>query len=841
MVTEYRSIDGTGNNLENPDWGSAGSRFVRTTPYDYADGIGAMAGADRPSARQISNETAKQTGSEPNSYGASDFLWVWGQFIDHDIDLTREAHTAEAVPIDIPIGDPAFDPAGTGTQTMGFNRSGYDEATGVTDAREQMNDITAFLDASMVYGSDATKAAALRADGGYLKMGDGDLLPTNDGTFPEAGPGGGDTFLAGDVRANENVGLTSMHTIFAREHNRLVDELNGKNPDWDDERLYQEAKAIVEGEIQAITYNEFLPLLLGQDAIADYNGYQADVDPQIANIFATAAFRFGHSMLSSTIHRVGEGGEESQYGHLSLKDAFFRPDRLVNEGGVDDTLRGLAFGTSQTIDTHLVEDVRSFLFGPPGSGGMDLEALNIQRGRDHGLPDYNTAREAYGLPRVTDFSEITSDQEIAATLKSLFGSVDNIDVFVGGLAEDEHGGSMLGELFTTIIAEQFSALRDGDRFFYENRFEGEDLAYLQDISLSQIIKQNTGIGHLQDDVFHAYNRMGGSDDHDLMFGTEGRDLIFGLDGDDIIRGGKGDDQLMGDAGHDSLYGGQGDDILYGGDGDDWLVGGAGHDVIKGEAGHDMLAGGNGDDYLLAGAGHDDIRAGAGNDTADGGDGHDDIRGGRGNDDLAGGAGHDELRGGSGDDLLTGDEGSDLLNGGSGNDVIFGDAGLDELFGGSGDDDLIGGADHDLLKGGRGNDLLDGGDGHDELFGGSGQDILIGGAGGDVMLGGSGADTFVFDGAFGHDVIGDFKTGPNLEAADVLDFSGTGLDSLDITFEATQNGTRVTAGDLGSVELQGVNADDLSIDQHFLFSGPAGPAGADGADLLAVTAEPPVIT
>lgn len=836
MVTEYRNIDGTGNNLTNTEWGSAGSRFLRTTPSDYADGISAMAGADRPSARHISNETARQTGDEPNSYGASDYLWVWGQFLDHDIDLTRESHAPEFAPIAIPTGDPSFDPAGTGTQTMPFGRSGYDPATGATGPREQMNDITAFIDASMVYGSDAEKAAALRTDGGYLKMGDGNLLPTNDGSFPEAGPGGGDTFLAGDVRANENVGLTSMHTIFAREHNRLVDELKAENPDWSDEQLYQEAKAIVEGEIQAITYNEFLPLLLGQDALAAYDGYKAEVDPQIANIFATAAFRFGHSMLSSTIHRVGEDGSESQYGHLDLRDAFFRPDRLVNEGGVDDTLRGLAVGTSQTIDTHLIEDVRSFLFGPPGSGGMDLEALNIQRGRDHGLPDYNTAREAYGLARVTSFSEITSDTEIAGKLEALFGTVDNIDVFVGGLAEDEYGDSMLGELFTTIIAEQFTRLRDGDRFFYENRFDGEELAYLQNVTLSQIIQQNTDIGHLQDDVFHAYNRIGGTDDHDVLAGTEGRDLIFGLNGEDILYGGDGHDQLKGDAGHDEMYGGKGDDILYGGAGDDWLIGAAGNDTLKGEDGHDYLHGGRGDDTLLGGAGHDDLIGGNGNDFADGGDGHDDIRGGQGDDDLYGGAGHDEIRGGAGDDILVGEAGNDLLRGGNGDDLLEGGAGLDELFGGNGNDDLVGGADHDLLKGGRGDDVLLGGDGHDELFGGSGQDILVGGAGSDVMVGGRGSDTFAFDAAFGDDLIKDFRTGPNLDVADVLDFSGTGLSYLDLTIEDTGNSTLITAGDLGTVELSGVNAADLSVDAHFLFSAPAA-----ALDPLATTSEAPVVT
>ena len=191
---------------------------------------------------------------------------------------------------------------------------------------------------------------------------------------------------------------------------------------------------IVEAEIQSITYNEFLPLLLGKNGLDEYKGYDSSVNPEIANLFATAAYRLGHTMLSSQMLRLTEKGHEYEHGHLALKDAFFRPDKLVSEDTMDPILRGLAASHAEAIDTFIIDDVRNFLFGPPGAGGFDLASLNIQRGRDHGLPDYNTAREAYGLTKVTSFSEITSDTVLAGKLKALYGTVDNIDVFVGGLA-----------------------------------------------------------------------------------------------------------------------------------------------------------------------------------------------------------------------------------------------------------------------------------------------------------------------------------------------------------------------------------------------------------------------
>lgn len=600
IMGTYRNIDGTGNNENNSEWGSTDEWFLRKTSAHYEDEISEPGGVGRPSARVISNALFAQEGDIANSEGASDFLWVWGQFLDHDIGLTMGG--GEQFNISVPQGDPYFDPMGTGTQIIPLSRSGFAEGTG-TDASnpaQQVTQITAFIDASNVYGSDQERADWLRdpEEPGKLRMTEGDNLPYNTEGFDNA-PGPFPTmFLAGDVRANENVALTSVHTMFVREHNRLVDELAEQHPEWDSDTLYQEAKLLVGAEMQSITYNEYLPALLGEGALEEYTGYDVTVDPTIANLFATAAYRFGHSQLSSLIYRIEENGDEIDQGHLELRDAFFNPDLILEQGGgVDSVLRGVAEHVSQEIDLQMVDDVRNFLFGPPGSGGFDLAALNLQRGRDHGLPDYNSARVAYGLDPVTDFSEITSDEGIQATLEELFGSVDNIDVFVGGLAEDHLEGSMLGEFFHTVLVDQFTRLRDGDSFFYKTHLSPEQIDLVESMKLSDIIENNTGIEHMQDNVFLAYDRMGGTEGHDTMHGTWDRNLMIGKEGNDVMYGHKGDDQLFGDAGRDNLYGGRGDDILEGGQGRDMLFGGQGDDLLIGGEGNDYLHGGQGADIF----------------------------------------------------------------------------------------------------------------------------------------------------------------------------------------------------------------------------------------------------
>ena len=502
----FRSIDGNNNNLSSPTMNQAGHQLYRRLQNDYGDYVSQMAGSSRPGARAISNVVAAQSHSMPNHQGATDFVWQWGQFLDHDIDLTEGAFPNEYAPIAVPPGDPHFDPYDLGNQTIGFSRSEYDveSGTGANNPRQQMNGITGWIDASNVYGSSAERAVALRRnDGsGKLKTSSGRLLPYNLDGLPNAGGTGAELFLAGDVRANEQVGLTAMHTLFVREHNRLARRIRNENSRLSGEQIYQRARRLVGAQMQAITYNEFLPALLGEGAISPYSGYDASVDARIMNEFSTGAYRLGHSMLSAQILRLNRRNQEVAAGHLPLRDAFFRPQEIADHG-IASVLRGLAAQACQNLDPFVIDDVRNFLFGAPGHGGFDLASLNIQRGRDHGLPAYNDARQSMGLPRRTSFSEVSSNPEIVNRLASIYANVDDIDIWVGGLSEDHVPGALVGDLFFHILTEQFEALRNGDRFWFERSLNRDDLRFVRRSTLSRIIKRNSGVGsELPADVFH---------------------------------------------------------------------------------------------------------------------------------------------------------------------------------------------------------------------------------------------------------------------------------------------------------------------------------------------------
>lgn len=505
----WRSIDGTGNNLDHLEMGATETPLSRIANSDYGDGISSLAGEGRASARSISNIVCDQEDSIPNPLNASDFVWQWGQFVDHDIDLTEGADPAEPADIAVPAGDAWFDPFATGVATIGLSRSAWDHdsGTGADNPREQVNQITAWIDASNVYGSDEVRANALRThDGtGQLRTSDGDLLPFNEEGLPNAGGTGATLFLAGDIRANEQVGLLAMHTLFVREHNRLAVRLARRNREASGDDIYEMARAIVGAQMQAITYKEFLPALLGPGAIGEWRGYDPSVDASIRNEFSTASYRFGHSLLSPTLLRLDRRGNEIAEGNLALRDAFFRPDRISNEGGIEPILRGLAAQVCQTVDPHVVDDVRNFLFGPPGSGGFDLASLNIQRGRDHGLPSFNEIRAAYGLPRAEGFEDLTDDVARQQALFAAYGDVDAVDAWIGGLAEDPVPGAMVGPTLRTVLADQFRVLRDGDRFWYEGQLSRRDRRTVERMTLAKIIRANTSIRGRQvpRDVFHT--------------------------------------------------------------------------------------------------------------------------------------------------------------------------------------------------------------------------------------------------------------------------------------------------------------------------------------------------
>jgi hypothetical protein len=544
----YRSPDGSGNNLANPTWGRAGTDLLRVSPVGYADGISAPSLPRDQSARAISNILNNQ--ADPNDpaqdlntvdqQGLSRFGYAFGQFMDHDLDFTPAG--GASFPIPVASGDPI------GPAPLPFTRSQFDPTTGTGtgNPRQQINAVTSFLDLSQVYGSDAATADALRTHvGGQLETSPGGLLPKdninsftpsqlpainqsvggmeNQGPLPTA-----DLFATGDSRGNENLELMALQALFVRNHNLIASELSKGHPGRTDEQLYQEARKINIAEYQSIIYNEWIPAVLGPNALAAYQGYNPDVNPGIATEFSTVAFRFGHSLLNGQVARQDNQGLDIGDVHpggagINLAQDFFDPNLLGASGTIDSltghtastidaVLKGDADGNAQAMDPMAVNEVRNLLFGNAGSGGQDLIALDIQRGRDNGLPDYNTMRVAYGLPPVTSFAQITSNLRVQQGLQQAYGNVNNIDALEGGMAEDHVPGSDLGPLFRAIMVDQFSRLRAGDRFFYLNEpWSPDELRILrQGNTLSKVIEANTGITNLQSDVFIFQASIGGT-------------------------------------------------------------------------------------------------------------------------------------------------------------------------------------------------------------------------------------------------------------------------------------------------------------------------------------------
>lgn len=529
----FRSIDGARNNLSDPTAGMAGQPYSRTTTPDFADLLnyprGSSAGlnpnprvlmdSDLPSAREISNVLSKHPTGVESAARLSSWTWQWGQFIDHDFGLSGGPgpdDPREFFPIPVPLGDPDFDPFQTGMQMIPFGRSGVFGGSGITTPRETPNVITSYLDGSNVYGSDELRAVNLRSlTGGKLgtQAGpDGELPPFNlygRGNANDLGLPPEDLLLAGDVRANEQCALTATHALFLREHNRLAEEIAARDfagadladPDLDAE-IYQRARKFVGAFIQNITYREFLPAMLGPAALPTYTGYDANNPAILSQEFANAAYRVGHSMLTAELLRFDQNGAPLPEGHLALRHAFFNPPEVIGIG-IGPYLGGLARQVQEEVDRVVIEDVRSFLFGPPGAGGLDLAALNIQRGRDHGIASYNAVRIELGLNAITSFSEISSDPVIVDGFEALYsGDVAATDLWVGGISEDHQTGSQLGETFHAVWVQQFTNLRDGDRFWFEIDpfFTSQEISGIRNTRLSDIIRRNSS-ARVQDDVF----------------------------------------------------------------------------------------------------------------------------------------------------------------------------------------------------------------------------------------------------------------------------------------------------------------------------------------------------
>ena len=511
---DFRTIDGTCNNIRKGntmEYGATDILFKRDLPprYGSEDLLGALGGENRRGARDISNIVSDQPSIIFSETGLSAMVYNWGQFIDHDFALTPE-NEEEEENIPIPDDEPLF------TDSIHFVRAEFITDIDNGEPREQLNAITAWIDASMIYGSDEDRASWLRTfEEGKLKVSEGNLLPFNtlDGEYDSeidslapsmAGADeNGRMWVAGDVRAGEQVGLTSMHTLFVREHNRICDELIADGM-TDDEDIYQEAKKMVNGIVQKITYTDFLPSM-GVN-IDPYEEYDNSIDPSITNLFTTAGWRIGHTMVVDSVRMFDNDCQPAGDTIVSLIEAFFNPS-IIREYGIDYFLRGLAIETQYEIDPYIVDELRDFLFSSPNApvvAGLDLAAANIQRGRDHGLPDYNTVREYFTGAAADDFTDISTNPTISASLVEAYnGDIDDIDAWVGLICEDRVAGTTFGSTMLEILKQKFANLRDGDRFWYQRYLDANQVTEIETTTLKDIIERNSGLSGLQNDVFFS--------------------------------------------------------------------------------------------------------------------------------------------------------------------------------------------------------------------------------------------------------------------------------------------------------------------------------------------------
>ncbi|OWF49432.1 peroxidasin-like [Mizuhopecten yessoensis] len=545
----YRPIDGSCNNVDHYDWGksiTARSRFISKPAYSDQHGLTsprkAKNGNELPSARSVSIAFARYTQDLENT-PLDDLRTValtgWGQYLDHEITdtalssgyggavieccpLSKEERAKRPQCIDIAI--PEDDPKFTNDSCMECVRSaGTLTDFRVPGPRQQINDITAFIDGSSSYGSEDERADELKdkTTGKLLEKRPG--FPPED-TDPDACV---KKFTlenyycpkAGDRRSSDISHLTVYHVLFLRVHNDLVEKLQDMHSNWKPERLYQEARKIVGAILQQITYNEWLPLFIGQDMMRKHKltlggpfRYDKNLNPSITNELATAALRIGHTLVTGSMKRMNSSFDIME--EQQNRNAFLDP--YLTFRNAPEVMRWMTTAPAQKSDRFINLDFIDFLFSNvDASSPLDLMSLNIQRGRDHGLASYADVYEKCGFGTIDDWDSLNHHTlDVREALKKAYPGVSakDIDLFPAGISEtitDE--GGQLGPTFACIFADQFKRIKFGDRFWYENDkkatpgskapFKSSQIEAIREVKLSKLICQHYGLTEIQEDAF----------------------------------------------------------------------------------------------------------------------------------------------------------------------------------------------------------------------------------------------------------------------------------------------------------------------------------------------------
>jgi peroxidase len=526
---KYRRIDGTCNNLQVPWWGRSNSPFERMVPSAYDDGVNSprtnsvsRGGRKLPNAREIA---IKIHSSEKSKADTTQLVAFFGQFLNHDLSLTSRSSDSngqekkcacnsndiECFQIKIPTTDQY----NRDQECFPFTRSSAADAIFRNcqfNAREQNNLVTGWVDLSNVYGSTESTSKEIRTlSGGLLKTTRNPVNGHSD--FPRSGNScsrmqGMDTcYITGEARTENNQYLSVMAKLYLREHNRIAKELSLLKPLYNDEKLFQEARKINIAAYQHVVYSEFLPMLLGRKAIkhwgltssrGHFTGYNKNTSPQVKNAWSTAAGRYGHTLVNK-YHYV--------YNNEYLLVDKFTTNNVVHSHTYysEYTLRGAIMqnsyasspGINDYLNNHLFENLGDDLFKR-----LSLGALNIQRGRDHGIPGYNKYRAKCGLRTATSFNDLTEiPSEYRRKLMDLYSDVNDIDLFTGAMAERPVNDGVVGPTTACILGDGFHDWKYGDRFWYETSdsvgFTSKQLSEIRKASLASLICTNAEFQFIQ--------------------------------------------------------------------------------------------------------------------------------------------------------------------------------------------------------------------------------------------------------------------------------------------------------------------------------------------------------
>lgn len=540
--SRFSNVDGSCNNRQFTWIGKSETPYKRYLSPAYLDGLNiprtmATNGLPLPNVRQISRILCRENFLVDNHF--THISAFFGQFITHDISMGAVSTDANGGGLDCDCsnGDPGCMPV---TMPLDENimRMSCMKVTRSSSAfsnfdcqlghREQLNLMTHFLDLTTVYGPNSGRTNELRlGQGGLLKFSEG--VNGRPGLFQQPGTCNGGQpnvcqFQAGETRLNENLALVSIQVLFMREHNRVAAELTRINPHWNDERLFQESRKILIAMYQHIIYNEYVPIVVGWNTATQFDllplsagrfhqGYDPNVNPSTSNEFSTAAFRFGHTLVRNSMGRF-DRNNLFMAPSVNLSETMFRADEAYNSaaGGIESLFRSLINEPPSRFDTSIADVLQNHLFefkiSESSVIAFDLAALNIQRGRDHGIPSYNDFRSICGFPRARNFADLGDfiKPDKIARLQSVYANVDDIDFYVGGLSEEPPNGVLVGPTFGCIIANQFKDYKKGDRYYYENgpsstSFTIDQINELRKSSLARMICNDFDINAIQPNVF----------------------------------------------------------------------------------------------------------------------------------------------------------------------------------------------------------------------------------------------------------------------------------------------------------------------------------------------------